>query len=1800
MVEKKEPTQRAQSPELAAGTGFTFEDAVGAYFLSALLDEGYAPGIENRTVSRVALQQRNFKQPLDDVIVDFRDQHGEPARLSLQVKRELIVSAAASNEDFREVIRDCWSTYKKADFRTDIDRFGAAAGEIAKDKARDLIFLCEMARASTTTSHFMERFADGGNASAAVRVIKADIETLLTSIEGHAPSNAEMHGFLAHFVLEKFDFLHGGAIDPPEIMTRLRNELAVDEGNQAPLLWTALRQTVRDFAGKSGEFDRPRLVQTLAPLFRLRAAPSLRGDLEKITNLTHTWLADIANDVGGAHLDRMALSGKLADLLAVSRFVQIKGLPGSGKSVVLRQRLEADLARGPVLFLKSDRLDGKGWSSFAASNGLSSVPLTNLLVDIGATGSNTLFIDGIDRIEKEHQSIVLDVLRAILRSPLLDDWKIVVSLRDTGIEPLRNWLGNVMGAISVVTLDVGALDDHEAEGLAKAKPHLRSLLFGAPPVREIVRRPFFAKILDQTGSGGFQPQSEVDLLENWWVRGGYNADGQDALDRQRALIEIGAAQARHLSQPVPFRQLSPSTTALVESLAADGLVRHVRRGHTVRFAHDILFEWSFFHVLSDKGEDWLAEIRECGEPPAVARVVELLAQYEYREGQSWPKTLQQVAGSKMRSQWTRAWLLGPIAASSFSTNEGQFADAAMADNFHFLQKALVWFQAEKTTPNPNILAGNLPQDQRIRFADLLSWPSDFSNWGRFLFFLIARLDTISATLYPNVVSVFEVWQNAFSGLSNPISAAIVQQCGAWLREIDKRSERTTLDESSRWEALSELGNFRKSLINIILRSAVSVPEATEEYLTRVISLERMRDERFTEVAPFSPILATTHPQLLAELTLKHLKEELPDDKVARERKETEDFIQRREKARAKPASERTEREKAMLKGGGFSHFGYHQFSSHDFTRLCIDHDTHNFWPASPLREPFHSLFKSAPEQAIKLFNDLCNHAIAAWRQLHRHVREYGSPRPGTPIPLVIEFPWGKQEFWGGEREYLWHRAMGGPEALECGFMALEEWCFSELERGRPVDELIRQIIEGNQSIAILGVAVLLALQTTQESETVFPLITAQRLWSADQSRLMQDLSASTALLMGFTKKADQPHIDAINALNARPVRKQQLRWLVPNYVLSPEFGERTRAAILAFKDNLPYEYEEHRNHPSGQEYFTKQAIEYAELADIANYKARKAPDKEDLIEVMHVSPSASLPENVAKAERAALSLQQSNLWAWASKVFENGRVDDPARLLEAIELAHKLDSPSLYAQANNDDDINMKRGAVAALAAVVLEFRGNRTDAELTWARDLLKRAIAAPDTRGPMWSSQSVIPWHPSIFAARGLGADLRNKTSDGSAAISLLGLVSHPLEIVSLAALDQTARLWNIDPKLEWAALYLAFTLCHIEPPPDGESRGPGDPIHTPSHSQEALNDAVQYYREQTGWPELPLPPPPWIKVEDRPKPGQGYSHEFERDDLEEPDKAWIEPRTHWYSQYAGKVLERIPYEEIITGEASEPLLIFIARVLEWTRTKNSPPWVKKGRRDRESSRLFEWNHELGSTLGRLSGLLPMSEVKWRFLEPVLAVEGETCWALLAPFVSNYICRYVYDAKTVPDSAPEILGLCLDRLLESPSFKRGSYNGGEFHGFGEPRLLELLMFVSIEQIAPGAARFANGDWSEIKLILPIVDRFVRAGGWSGTVMHHFLTLCERSKDVYPADLFADQILEVIGTGSEPLKGWHGTFIPARIAGLVQHFANRETPMASLLAQKLLRVLDLLVDMGDRRSAALQLSESFREVRIA
>jgi hypothetical protein len=158
-------------------------------------------------------------------------------------------------------------------------------------------------------------------------------------------------------------------------------------------------------------------------------------------------------------------------------------------------------------------------------------------------------------------------------------------------------------------------------------------------------------------------------------------------------------------------------------------------------------------------------------------------------------------------------------------------------------------------------------------------------------------------------------------------------------------------------------------------------------------------------------------------------------------------------------------------------------------------------------------------------------------------------------------------------------------------------------------------------------------------------------------------------------------------------------------------------------------------------------------------------------------------------------------------------------------------------------------------------------------------------------------------------------------------------------------------------------------------------------------------------------------------------------------------------------------------------------------------------------------------------------------------------------------------------------------------------NYNEGNIYGYDLPEIVRVFLFAT-EVRAAQSSRFANGDWRDVGAVLPVVDPFVRAVGDIPHVIGSFLTLCESAVEYYPPDVFAGQIAEILDKQAGVPVGWYGTIIPSRIAALIHAFAERSQPLSPQLAQGMLRILDRLVDMGDRRSAALQTSEIFKNVR--
>jgi hypothetical protein len=204
-----------------------------------------------------------------------------------------------------------------------------------------------------------------------------------------------------------------------------------------------------------------------------------------------------------------------------------------------------------------------------------------------------------------------------------------------------------------------------------------------------------------------------------------------------------------------------------------------------------------------------------------------------------------------------------------------------------------------------------------------------------------------------------------------------------------------------------------------------------------------------------------------------------------------------------------------------------------------------------------------------------------------------------------------------------------------------------------------------------------------------------------------------------------------------------------------------------------------------------------------------------------------------------------------------------------------------------------------------------------------------------------------------------------------------------------------------------------------------------------------------------------------------------------------------------------------------------------------------------------------------------------------------------VLAPFTNMTVIRHVIDAKTIPANAFELLESVVDRVISDPVFRPGGYCAGEVRGWDMPKLVRALMFVNFDKTTMGSSRFANGDWSEVARVMPIVTRLVRATGWSTFVMENLMTLCERAGTLYPLDAFTEQASAVLAAIANAKGSWAGTMLPARIAGTVQRLADANFPLRLDQARALLRILDALIDLGDRRSAAVEQTEAFKGIQV-
>jgi hypothetical protein len=436
------------------------------------------------------------------------------------------------------------------------------------------------------------------------------------------------------------------------------------------------------------------------------------------------------------------------------------------------------------------------------------------------------------------------------------------------------------------------------------------------------------------------------------------------------------------------------------------------------------------------------------------------------------------------------------------------------------------------------------------------------------------------------------------------------------------------------------------------------------------------------------------------------------------------------------------------------------------------------------------------------------------------------------------------------------------------------------------------------------------------------------------------------------------------------------------------------------------------------------------------------------------------------------------------------------------------------------------------------------------------------------------------------GLSGLIRRNIENQNARHAMLRLAGHSLEEISATAISSAISLWDVDPKLAWCAFNLGIHLSIGEATEDISS------VETAVSARiaEMINGAIAEIDSPDQNFSLENLPPAWVYA--------SYPSALKDETEASAEPTWRDPDSFLRWDFLPKFLKAIPIGALLRDKQRRPAFLgFCGQLVAWSTERIAPSWASD-KTEFRANELHEWNFSVFHFLGHVAVELDVIEAETLILAPVLKLGDEPAMSLLSSFINSVICIGILDAPEISPHASTLLQLCIHRILQHHDWRYARTSEGDIGAFHLPDIIRALLMVKIER-ADLAARFVNGDWREIGKVIPIFDGFVRTLGDIPGVAGPFLTLCERAAADYPGKIFVEQISAILATQAGTPVGWRNGRIPSRIAALIQTFAEKLQPLPQPIAQSMLRILDRLVDMGDRRSAGLQTSEIFKTIRL-
>jgi hypothetical protein len=586
-------------------------------------------GLPGTAIDRIELQRASQGMYLDDVIVRAHDHCGNAAILEIQVKRT--ITFAPKDEVFRSVVEQIAKTSSKPGFWTANYQLAIAISASSRKIDGAYQDVLTWARQIGDAKTFMEQITRAGSSNEDMRAFVGTFRSHLRGF-GVADDDETVWKILRRLQILVFDFTAQGSAAEELARERCARALEPVEASRAWELWKVLTDLALEVATSAGDRDRNRLLEDLQKFsFLLAALPGNDAALRSLAELSRSALADIDDSVCGVKLSRLAPLSAIRSALDSSRYVELRGDAGVGKSGILKHLAQRVAIESEILVLTPDRTPAGGWFELRDKLGFNG-ECRDFLADLARSGGAVLFIDNLNFFPPEARQTVVDIVRQAEGVPGLSI--VATARRDFGqFEP--NWLPreSLAAMNPAIPVYLEDLTEGEIAELQEAAPRIAWLLSDSHPARNVTRNLYRLARLSSLSPNDSVPLSEAEMAIRWWeVADGKRDDGY--IDRARLLQNL----ARQVIGRADHLDSSASPASAINALVQSETLRLLGIDR-VAFRHDVLREWAAANLLfTEPSTADLLPLHDA--PPAdLARAVELCARMSIERSEDSAKWL---------------------------------------------------------------------------------------------------------------------------------------------------------------------------------------------------------------------------------------------------------------------------------------------------------------------------------------------------------------------------------------------------------------------------------------------------------------------------------------------------------------------------------------------------------------------------------------------------------------------------------------------------------------------------------------------------------------------------------------------------------------------------------------------------------------------------------------------------------------------------------------------------------------------------------------------------------------------------------------------------------------------------------------------------------------------------------------------------------------------------------------------------------------------------------------------------------